>query len=262
MYRTERVMAMLGRHMFEILNAVSGLMAIWMFVIKDYKYTAIALGCAAVFLGLWAHNYRKDYRDTLKSYNRVYQMLSHLRREILTSVVSGLSSDPDEALKFSARHTMCVLNEITTLLSDLSGEKCTGSLMAPDTADRTNLKTVEKLWSRETPWDRRDGTHDLRIPIGKGFAGIAFDTRRIKWSSDFSNEKEFLRDVHADWGKYYRSGFSAPVFVNDRVELIFNIDCMKPGVFNKEMCTIVNTGAELLGLVLQISGANPDKGVN
>lgn len=182
-------------------------------------------------------------------YEYLREMVAHLRQCLLPSELAKSIRNKDDRNRLVAAIIRMAINEVEKSMSRVIQRPCVAALLTADKSTPDNLKPV--AWSYGALTTRKRSSPGL--PIKDTLAGHVFTTGITRWSNDFDTEPDFEKNVHPDWMQFYRSGILAPVrIMNDVTVGVFAVDCRETEAFEEALCPIVEIGAELIGLALQL----------
>lgn len=181
-------------------------------------------------------------------YDYVREMIAHVRRCLLSTELAKSVSHQKDRDRIVASIIRMALNEVEKSISRIVQHQCVAVLLAVDKNKPDFLTPL--IWSYGALTARRESP--FQLPITDSLGGQVFLTGITRWSNDFESERDFSEGAQKSWRAFYRSGVDAVVKTNDKIIGVLAVDCKETNVFDEQLCAIVEMGADLVGLALQI----------
>jgi len=191
----------------------------------------------------------EKYQDTIEGiYARFENFceMAHRIRQLITDVNLTKATESDkEREALNASITRSVLNQIETIFSHLVYIDCIASIMLPVT--ETSLKTV--VYSDSATASRRQ--HPTTLEKGRGVAWKVFESGIPKVVNDIAKCPDFV-SARENREEFYNSFICAPLAVENSIQGVINIDCIKTDVFHDKFKFLALMAGELIGLSMQL----------
>lgn len=235
----------------EVLSVVSvtGSAASIFSVYKDEIYLAflimfsLSLLFTISFLA-YVGKYRK-YR----AYYSIRCDLSNFSNKIRTYFETYTDAESLNEFEISVNEaTNTILNTASSALTKLVGRKCTASIMLP-CEDEKHFETV--AYCNNVDQDR-ENIRSKPLDGEKGVISKCIKTGRVQFWCNELNRDDFEK-IREDYSEFYQSGVSCPVFVNESVAAILNIDAREVDSFSAHVKDIAVIFSNALASIYEVS---------
>ena len=227
-------------------------------VYKDEVFTAfLIMFCLSSLLIISFLVHAKKYTK-YKAYYGIRTDLSNFSNKIRTYFETYTGADSINEFEIGVNEaTNTILNTTSSALTKLVGRQCTASIMLP-CDDEKHFQTV--AYCNNVEHDR-ENVRSKPLDGEKGVIGKCIKTGRIQfWCNEFNqNDFEKIRD---DYTEFYQSGISCPVFVNESVAAILNVDTKEIASFEEHVKDIAVIFSNALASIYEVSDFEYSSGAN
>jgi len=218
-------------------------------VYKEEVFTAFLIMFSLSFFLIFAFLAHTPKYLKYKKYYSIRGDLSNFSNKIRTYFEIYTGADSLNEFEIGVNEaTNTILNTASSAFTKLVGRKCTASIMLP-CDDEKHFETV--AYCNNVDHDR-ENIRSKPLDGEKGVIGKCIKSGRVQFWCDESYRNEF-ENIRDNYPEFYQSGISCPVFVNENVTAILNIDTKEFSSFEEHIKDIAVIFSNALASVYEVS---------
>lgn len=216
---------------------------------KDQVFLAFSIMLALTVILIISFLIHAKKYAKYKTYYSIRGDLSNFSNKIRTyfQIYTGAESRNEFEISVTEA-TNTILNTTSNAITKLVGRKCTASIMLP-CDDEKHFETV--AYCNNVEYDRENKS-SKPLDSEKGVVGKCIKTGRVQFWCNESHHNDFEK-IRENYTEFYQSGISCPVFVNESVAAILNIDSQEALSFEEHVKDIAVIFSNALASVYEVS---------
>ena len=232
--------------------AISGyvgtIVTLWSVVENALQWAVVTLVIVCLVLAGYLIVIHRKYR-VCKPFRKVDEHVRRMAHHMRDHLHLLKECPVQELERQTATAIKSVLNDTSNIFSTLVGERCTSSIMLPDTGADTE-RTLMTAFYCHNVHPQRENVKSTGVLASKGIVGRALVSGEVvTWTRSDAEFVETRRDYH----KYYASGLTAPIKMGSELIGVLNVDCPREHAFQSKLHS--ELGAAAADVISSITAA-------